>query len=313
MNKLNLVFLRNFNDRDKEKLIVSLKEYYNIFFPDQSPNQSPNQNHNLAEADVLVNNQVTEETLSLAKRVKLFQVPGAGLNLLDLSLFQNRNIVVCNSHSNSYYVAEHAMALLLTTIKKVSLMDQKMRINKVQSQPSQTLRNKTVAILGYGPIGRTLEKMFSGFSCKILIYRKHPKEENQINDIDKICKEADIIMSALPLTKDTNSIIAEEQFAIMKSNAVIVNISRGKIINQEVLYLALKNNRIAGAGIDVWYDDYKSESPNFDFKQLDNIVLSPYRAGHVDNAPHLDEAIENLIAFARGEELKNKVDLEKGY
>jgi len=134
-----------------------------------------------------------------------------------------------------------------------------------------------------------------------------------------VLSQADYIIVTLPLTLSTNGLMGEKEFALMKKSASIVNVGRGKVINQEALYLALKNKTIQAAAIDVWYDDFLRSansiqfSGRFPFEKLDNIILSPYKAAVVEGAPHLDDVITNLRLFATKGKVINAVDLEQGY
>ena len=132
---------------------------------------------------------------------------------------------------------------------------------------------------------------------------------DELVGLDELLLRSDAVFVTLPLTPRTRDLISFKQFDLMKKSAYLINVARGPIVNQEALYNALKNFRIAGAAIDVWYDD-----PSFPFHGLDNIVLSSYRAGYVRNdSPHLWDTVKNLKLFAEGEEPINAIDIEKGY
>lgn len=310
---MKLLFLRNFREDDKKKLVDNLSKYYNLVFPED--NDKTYLEEQAKDADVILGLTITENIIKNATNAKLFQVPGAGVDRLNLDLFKNTDIQVCNSHSNSYFVAEHAFSLCLDLVKKITFHHNLMKTGTKPPQEeiytSDSLKSKTIGILGYGNIGQKIAKFFQPFETNIIHYDKFSSESTDLKDV---LKNSDYLFITLPLTPETTNFITKEQFDLMKSSACIINVARAKIINQEDLFNALKNNTILAAAIDVWYDDYNNiPSTNYPFHKLPNIILSPYRAAHAQLAPHLDQAIENLINFAQGKELINKIDLEKGY
>ena len=315
---MTILCLHPFNSQDKEKILKGLQEYYTIIFTDNFEDERLT---SLApQADVFLGMRIPEKVLDhSSSKLKLIQSPSAGVEKLPLSLLKEKGIMLCNSHSNSYYVAEYAISLLLTLAKGISLQKQ-----LSQPLPSGTLRGKVVGILGYGRIGRQISEFLHPFGCRQVIFRRENlKEKNQeisfTHDLKEVLSQADYIIVTLPLTLSTNGLMGEKEFALMKKSASIVNVGRGKVINQEALYLALKNKTIQAAAIDVWYDDFLRSansiqfSGRFPFEKLDNIILSPYKAAVVEGAPHLDDVITNLRLFATKGKVINAVDLEQGY
>ena len=139
-------------------------------------------------------------------------------------------------------------------------------------------------------------------------------------DITTVLEKSDILFVTLPLTKETHNLISSKNIAYLNRGAYLINVSRAQIINKESLYKSLTTGKILGAALDVWYDDAyekdgkKYPSKEYPFHELNNVVLSPYRAGYVmKSSPHLKAAIENLLSFARDGKLKYKVNFEKGY
>ncbi len=313
---LTLLFLHQFNDTDKRKLVNGLKDIYTIIFPDDFSEE--NVLHLARSADVLLGMKVSEKMLDNCPNLKLIQTPSAGVDKLPLSLLKQKDILLCNSHSNSYYVAEYAVSLLLALTKKIALQG--------TEQVPETLKGKVVGILGYGKIGKQVSEFLGPFGCTQIIFKHHQHPEREQNsersfthDLQEILPQADYIIVTLPLTSATRGLIGEREFALMKKSACILNVGRGQVIDQEALYLALKEKRIKAAAIDAWYDDFVKEantvtySAKYHFEELDNIILSPYRAALAEVAPHLDDVIKNLRLFATTGKVINVVDLEQGY
>ncbi len=312
---LTLLSLHQFNDKDKSKLVEGLQDFYTIIFPDDFTED--NLTALASSAQVLLGMKVTEKILNNCPYLRLVQTPSAGVDKLHLSLLKKRGVLLCNSHSNSYYVAEYTVALLFALSKRIALQNQSALL-------AGTLRGRVVGILGYGNIGKQVCEFLNPFGCKLMVFR-HQKIENNdsgiyfTNNLKEVLSQADYIVITLPLTTSTNGLIGAGEFAVMKKSAGLINVGRGPVINQEALYLALKDKKIQAVAIDVWYDDFvKSDnsvqfSTKFPFEKLDNVILSPYRAAAVEGAPHLDDVIKNLRLFATSGKVINVVDLEQGY
>jgi phosphoglycerate dehydrogenase-like enzyme len=318
---MKLLFLRKLREKDKQKILGELKEIYDIIIPETDEEKFLIKE--AKDADIILGNEISKEVFLAAKKLKLFQLLGAGVDKLDLNLFLNRDVIICNSHSNSYYVAEYGFSLLMTLIKRISLCDRSMR-GEVSLNDSDylaipdTLKGKTIGILGYGFVGKKFIDMLNGFDVKLFVYTKNERQNNNHNNIhfttslNNILNVSDYIFVAIPLTKITRNLIKKDEFIKMKKSALIVNVARGEIINQKDLYNALKERIISGAAIDVWYGQ-KSSSLNFSFQKINNILLSPYRAAYNKESAHLDDVIKNLKNFANGKELLNIVNIEEGY
>jgi D-3-phosphoglycerate dehydrogenase len=328
MNK-KIVLLRRFQKHDLEYIVNNLSNYYKIIIPEDYSEEKLCEL--VTDADVLIGNTVSKKVLDSAKNLKVFQVPGAGVDKIDLSIFKNKGIKLFNSHSNSYYVAEYAIGLMFSLIKKICNNDRNMRDGKwlnpnrdIENVPD-TINRKTIGFLGFGNIGQNIASNLKGFDIKILAFdSKKDSDESKLNvsfeSLEKVLKESDIIFNVLPLTKDTKDLIKMKEFLMMKKTSFLINISRGRIINEKDLFEALEDKIIAGAAIDVWYDDvYDSDkgkfpSKKYDFHKLENIVLSPYCASISKlKSTHIVDVVSNLKKFAQGGNIINIVDLTEGY
>ena len=286
-----------------------------------------------ADIDVLLGPFVTEKLLDSAKNLKLIQVPWTGMDTFNFDVVKNRNVPVCNTHSNADAVAELALALTLDLTKKIAYHDRKMRKgnwNRDQ-QPlnlkSVMIKGKTVCVLGLGNIGSRIAALFSAFGATVVgtsnrktaggmaVARVYPQDE-----IIDAAKTADILICALPLTQETRGCINTSFLDALKPGAVLVNVSRAAVIDEDALFCALQTEKISGFAADVWWSAPKrGESESWPsthnpFQNLENVVLSPHRAGFVDGSlPHLDGAIENISALIQNKPLSNIVDCQKAY
>jgi phosphoglycerate dehydrogenase-like enzyme len=142
-----------------------------------------------------------------------------------------------------------------------------------------------------------------------------------LDSLDHVLKNSDYILIALPLTHETKGLISEKQLNLLKENAVLVNVGRGKVIDEESLYKFLNKKKMGGVGLDVWYNYPKdSKKPkdtyqNYPFEELPFLVMSPHSAFKIENReiPFTKDIIENLIAVYKGKQPENQIYLDRGY
>ena len=283
-------------------------------------------------ADVLLGPFVSEKLLAAAPGLRLIQVPWTGMDTFNFDATKNSLVPICNTHSNADAVAELAVALTLDLIKKISYHDRKMRRgnwNRDQqplSLKSGMIRGSTVCVLGLGNIGGRIAALFKAFGAEVQGTSDRRRPDETIGkvypqaEMTEAVKNADIVVCTLPLTSDTRGRINRSFLLAMKPGALLVNVSRAAVIDEDALYEALADGSIAGFAADVWWNAPKrGESESWPsarnaFAELENVVMSPHRAGFVEGCfPHLDGAIENIAALIRGEPLHNLVDRSKAY
>ena len=293
------------------------------------------------ETDILIKESVSKEFLGQAPNLKHIQIPWTGSDRINFELLRNYpNVTVANSHSNSLTIAEHAVALLFAVAKQINYRDSYMRkgdwhTRYERKNNSFPLVGKTVGIIGYGAIGQKTAKMLKhGFDMKVLAVKRNPNSYSPdgvydylggIDDISKVLQESDFIIVAVPLTDETKGLIGKKQFNIMKDGAIIINIARGPIIDEEALYEFLKAKR-GYAGIDVWYnypERQNTQDPtkkvetrqNYPFEELENIIMSPHSAfkvGDIGMKTAVD-IIKNLELLSEGSKPINILNHELGY
>jgi phosphoglycerate dehydrogenase-like enzyme len=180
-------------------------------------------------------------------------------------------------------------------------------------------------LFGYGEIGRRLKKSLEALDINLRIVSKSAQKGTtgySRNHLREMLSETDILMLAVPLTAETEGLIGKEELGAMPSGSLLVNISRGGIVVEKALYEALKSGHLFGAGLDVWYqypEDVSSRQKTYPgqypFHELDNLVLSPHRAGLVKETEKLRMgALARLLnQAAEGKLLDHSVDLDMGY
>jgi phosphoglycerate dehydrogenase-like enzyme len=334
---VNVLLTKNFFDSDLEFIKERVSPNINFITPKSFDDKGllPH----IENTDVLLGGYFSDVLLGNAKQLKFIQIPWNGVDNLCFELLRKHNSTVCNSHSNAGAVAEHAVALMLDAAKKIAFHDREMRTgnwnrlfpsikNKI-SPFSRQITNSKVGFIGFGAISQHIHKLLSGFSCKHAIFTRTgttPLELSdnesfyQINDFVNNAKELDFLFVCIPLTSQTKGLIDDSFFSAMNDKTIIINISRGSVMNEKQLFDALNQKKIGGAAIDTWYNYPNPENPiaypskEFKFHKLDNLVMSPHRAGYIDSGfPHLYDVIENLNRSIKDEPLKNIISLKDSY
>lgn len=292
----------------------------------------------------------TKEQLDASPRLRGVIVPWAGIPKRTRELLLGRpEISVHNLHHNASATAEMALSLLLAAAKRIVPADRALRAGdwsaRFENNGAMSLEGRRAVIYGYGAIGKRIAQYCRGLDMEVHAIRRegsdgesrlggvsafrHPDIPTQSRVVVHSKEElheclcfADVLVVAVPLTSETEGSIGVKELALLPEKAVLVNIARGPIIQEEALYDALQSRRLGAAGIDVWYRYPESEGSRtgtqpsrFPFGALDNVVLSPHRAGHIDRGDDLwaRELALLLNAIARGESVPNRVDLRLGY
>lgn len=243
------------------------------------------------------------------------------------------------SGANAPQVAEHALALMLALGHHIPEMVADQSRSQWATQRSQRyipkeLINSTVGIIGYGSVGQRLARMLQSFGVTILASKRDLLQTGRIDyqvdgqgDPDAVLprrlypgqamrsmlKECDYVVVTVPLTAETRGMLGAKQLSAMKPGAILVDVSRGGVVDQEALVNALEKGQLAAAGLDVFAEEpLPADNPLWD---MPNVLISPHVAGL---SPHYVERAftlfkENLRCYLAGEELLNKIDLERGY
>ena len=284
--------------------------------------------------DVILGPPPEDEVLKkIHQQLSFIQIPWAGVENIFFDDCSKYSITVVNSHGNAPAVAEMALSLLLSTLKSIPYHDKELRKGNWHRPgdekgffPPRMLNGLTIGYFGYGQINQFLDKLLSGFNLNRIAYVSKPKSDtkNGISflsgtQFDKFIIEADIVIIGAPLTENTINKFDMNVFVKMKSSSILINVSRGKVVNEKDLYSALNKKLIFGAGLDTWYkypcSGQSVTSPSgYDFSLLDNVVMSPHRSGFVaDDFPHLHDVVSNLKSYLNDGELLNVINIKEGY
>lgn len=200
-----------------------------------------------------------EDVLKQAKKLKHIAKYGVGLDNVDVEYAKSNGIEVSITlGANARSVAEYAVGLMLAVCRKIVAIDNQCRNHDWSKNQTINLYNKTVGLVGLGHIGKEVVKLLRGFDCTILAVDQVEDEafakeyHVKYTTLNQLIKDADVISVHVPLLSSTHHLISKEQFNQMKSNAIIINTSRGGIIDEQALIEAIKEKQIYGAGLDVF-------------------------------------------------------------
>jgi phosphoglycerate dehydrogenase-like enzyme len=288
----------------------------------------------LHDIDVLVDGNPPAEFLD-GKKLQHVIVPFVGIEpSLREALLQRPHIKLYNSHYNDSFVAQHALALLLACANRIVEADMSLRkgdwTQRYNRLESVYLEGKTCLLLGYGAIGKKMVGMVRALGMNVSVLRRSLKTEEGKGEEEKVflthqlleaLSQADVVICSLPETPETLDLLDEAAFTAMKPDSILVNVGRGKVIDQYALYDALKNNHLFAAGLDVWWNypatkearanTFPSDAP---LHELPNVVMSPHRANQTltEEQVRLEDIAKTIQAIVKGE-ARNLVDVERGY
>ncbi len=233
---------------------------------------------------------IAGSVLKEARSLRLIQLLSAGYDKIDLAATAELGIpVATNGGANAWAVAEHCIAMLLALYKRLLQCDRSVRGGKwrqdaVTGFNTFELAEKTVGIIGAGNIGRKVASRLKSFETRILYcdVKAAPDIEKELDarrvPLDELLRESDIITIHTPLFRETRSLIGQRELSLMKPTAVLLNTSRGSIVDEEALAAALTEKRIAGVGLDVF--DKEPISMDNPLLKFENVLFSPHIAGH---------------------------------
>ena len=288
-----------------------------------------------ADCHILVHGSVKAEWLDASPALRAVIIPYAGVSVEMQTLLQRYpQITLHNLHYNDVATAEFALALMFSAAKFVVPLDRLIREGdwrqRYSGAPSLLLSGKRVLILGYGAIGRQIAPVCQALGMQVTGVRRHtpaqPVENGvavySVTQLAELLPESDILICVLPQTPETEGLIDTRALAALPAGAVVVNVGRGPVIDEEALYNALHTGHLAAAGIDVWYNYPHTEEERshtlpsrFPFHALDNVVMSPHRGGWLEAAEERrqQELVKLLTAAATGQPIPNQVDKVLGY
>lgn len=278
----------------------------------------------LPEADVLVVSGLWKNELAArAGRLKFIQSVSAGTDQYDPAVLRERGIRLASAAGvNAFAVAEHAMALMLALLRRLpeARDHQQVRhwrgmISEIAAREDQ-LTGKTLLIVGLGRIGSRLARLAKAFDMRVVGIRRDVSSAvgadvdavYRHDQLHEVLGQADVVVLACPLTPDTENLIDADALAVMKPSAHLINVARGRVVDEAALIAALQQRRIAAAGLDVTREEpLPAASPLWAMPQ---VLLTPHSAGETQRYEDgvIDILLDNLDRLWRGEvQLRNQV------
>ena len=231
---------------------------------------------------------VDADLLARAPNLLIVSSNGAGFDPVDVDACTAAGVVVVNqSGGNAHSVAEHALAMLLTLSKRIVEADRALRREANVSRNAlmgNEVQGKTIGIVGLGNVGRRIAALCNGlFAMKVLAYDPYLTAEEMAArggekvELDELLRRSDFVSISCPLNRENRAMIGARQFALMQPHAYFITTARGFIHDEAALFEALRDKRIAGAGLDVWAKE--PPPPDHPLLQFDNVIASPHTAG----------------------------------
>ncbi len=305
-------------ERDSLGTDVSMEKWKRFGdFIEYATSNEKNTPERIRDAEIIIVNKVklNEQTLKEAKQVKLICVTATGTDNVDRKYATSRGIVVTNVRGYSTdSVAQHTFALLFYILEKLNYYDKYVKTgqygeSRMFSHFGRTfteLSGKTWGIIGLGAIGKKVADIAESFGCKVIYYstsgRNNHKHYEQV-DFDTLLSKSDVVSIHAPLAENTEHLIGADAFRKMKNTAILINVARGAIVDEQALADALNNNEIAGAGIDVVSKEpLEATSPLYSIKDSTKLIITPHMAWASKEARErlVDGVAENMEAYLSG-------------
>ncbi|MDZ4164913.1 MAG: NAD(P)-dependent oxidoreductase [Smithellaceae bacterium] len=272
-----------------------------------------------AEGLMVRSTPLRAEDFARAKKLRVVAKQGVGVNAIDLAAAKAHGILVCNTPGvNSEAVAELALALALAVTRRVAELDRRIRSGEVVRRANvlgRGLWEKTVGVIGMGNIGsRIARKYYGAFNTKLLACDPYVPEDvwpdiphERVLSLADLLPRVDLLTIHVPLTPETRHLIGRPELALLKETAVLVNTSRGEVVDEEALYDALASGRLLGAGLDV----FKTEPPTAanPLVSLSTVVSTPHAGGGTIENQDLSSLItaQELVKVLNGGQPMNRV------
>ncbi len=288
-----------------------LKPYGDVQLYLNRPESDEEKIRRAEDADILINSRGmvkwNAQVLQRLPKLKLISLCSIGTDMIALDEAKKRGIVVCNQPGRTApVVAEHSFGLMFALAKRAAFMTSAMQAGKWPRMDSVYLQGKTLGIIGTGHIGSEMARLGKAIGMNVIAWTYHSsaKRAKQLGIVyvsfKELLRRSDVISLHVKLTDDSFHLIGERELAMMKPNALLINVARGQIVDTDALVRALNSKHIGGAAIDV----YDQEPPPADHPLLacEQVILTPHCADMTPEGVDLlnEGAVDNIIAFLQG-------------
>lgn len=288
----------------------------------------------LADVDVLVSLAFSARMAEAAPRLRLVQVPGAGLDRIDRGALRP-GTHLANAYGHEAGIAEYVIGAMIALTRSFGRLDASLRRGQWESQwavgvaappPWPELAGKTLGILGFGRIGQALARRAVAFDMRVCGVRRQAETNARMDTpsgiafvggpdrLDDVLRQADYLAITLSLSPATRDLIDDRRLRLLKPTALLINVARAEICDEAALYSALASGRIAGAALDVWYRYPTSAEPTppatQPFHELGNVIMTPHVSGWTQGMLVARAVLiaDNIGRIARGESPLNAID-----
>jgi D-3-phosphoglycerate dehydrogenase len=296
-----------------------LSKYKNNLFDLISFNKNIDLENQVSDINVLIpiSQKIDEKILRKASKLVLIQQFGVGLETININAVSKYGIYVAIAPVNSISVAELALMFMLMLSRKYKIAQKCFNERKWFSPMGNEMAKKTLLIIGLGNIGRALAKMAKGLDMYVIGVKRKIEKIEYVDEVytsdklEELLPRADYIVISLPLTEETKNFISLKHFSMMKKTAYFINISRGAIVDKNALEKALKEGWIAGAALDVFWEE--PANPKEEIYNLPNVLTTPHIGGLTQEAYErtIKTIVENIELISKGKIPKYVVNLEE--
>ena len=314
MASTKVVFLTGLKEALIEEVVSYSPPDYEVVVLDKSSTEEQRINE-VRDADFLLcyGQDPSDEVIKSLEKCRLVQLLAAGYDRMNLDLLAELEIPCANNGgANSWAVADQAVLLMLAIYKQLLASDNSTREGRwaepITGQNTFEMADKKVGILGIGNIGRQVAKRVQGFDAKVQYFDLYPLDDRTAEELnvtyvslEELFSTSDIISCHTPLTNDTKHIVNSNTLSLMKPTAILINTSRGPVVDEEALISALQSGVIAAAGLDVF--EKEPVSPDNPLLKMDNVVATPHMAGTTWDtwARRANFGFENMERIRNGE------------
>jgi gluconate 2-dehydrogenase len=297
-----------------QEVVASLQTEFDILADNQATDQPwdlQTLQQRIAQADYMlcsVADKVDASVIAAAARLKVIATGAVGFNNIDVAACKARGIRLTNTPDVlTQTTADFGFALMMATARRISESERYARAGQwsgwaFDQFAGRDLHHATLGIIGMGRIGSAIARRAAGFEMRVLYHNRTPSQEPiAATWVEKaqLLQESDFVMLVVPYSAATHHLIGAAELALMKPSATLINIARGGVVDDQALIAALKEKRIAAAGLDVFENE-----PKFDpaFLQFENVVITPHIASssRATRGAMMQLAADNLLAHARG-------------
>lgn len=284
----------------------------------------------LADVDVLVSMAFTAQMAEAAQRLRLMQVPGAGLDRIDRSALRP-GTHLANAYGHEAGIAEYIIGAMIALTRSFRRLDASLRQGRWDSQWAldaaappvwPELAGKTLGILGFGHIGQALARRAAALDMRVCAVRRQAQPDPPAGvafiggpeRLDDVLRQADYLAVTLSLSSATRQLMDERRMRLLKPTAFVINVARAEIFDETALYGALASARIAGAALDVWYRYPSAAGPclpaTHPFHELENVIMTPHVSGWTEGMIDARARLiaDNVARIGRGERPLNAID-----